>query len=92
KRARYWLGDRDVEIVNSSFDDDDGPMDDGLYWNRGEDGDLVLFSDDDDDDDDDEYLEEEEEEEEEDDDDGRDVHLPGKERRMSEDVAGRMEI
>ncbi|RDA92516.1 hypothetical protein CP533_4204 [Ophiocordyceps camponoti-saundersi (nom. inval.)] len=43
KRARYWLGDRDAELV-PPYEDDDG--DDGLIWNRGEDGDLVLFADD----------------------------------------------
>ncbi|KAK2595140.1 RNA polymerase III-inhibiting protein maf1 [Conoideocrella luteorostrata] len=82
KRAKYWLGDRHVEFVNS-FDDEETQMDDGLYWNRGEDGDLVLFSDD-------EYFEEEDEEDDDLDDD--DTHILDKERLMSEDIAGRMEI
>ncbi|KAG6015544.1 hypothetical protein E4U43_005127 [Claviceps pusilla] len=89
KRAKYWLGDRDVEIVNS-FDDEETQMDDGLYWNRGKDGDLVLFSDD-------EYFEEEEDDDDDDDNDmdhdnGGDARMLDKERLMSEDVAGRMEI
>lgn len=79
KRAKYWLGDRDVELVGS-FEDDGAPLDDGLFWNRGEDGDLVLFSDD-------EYYEEDGN-----DDDDDDTRTLGKERSMSEDVAGRMEI
>lgn len=82
KRAKYWLGDRDVELINS-FDDEEDHIDDGLYWNRGEDGDLVPYSDD-------EYFEEEEEDDDLDDDD--DTHMLDKERLMSEDIAGRMEI
>ncbi|QPH12803.1 hypothetical protein C2857_005106 [Epichloe festucae Fl1] len=86
KRAKYWLGDRDVELVNS-FNDDENQTDDGLYWNRGEDGDLVLFSED-------EFLGEEEEEEAEADDDldDDDTRMLDKERLMSEDIAGRLEI
>jgi hypothetical protein len=83
KRAGYWLGDRHVELVNS-FDDEEDQMDDGLYWNRGEDGDLVPFSDD-------EFFEEAEEEDD-DMDDGDDSHMLHKDRLMSEDIAGRMEI
>ncbi|KAF7563062.1 hypothetical protein G7046_g1073 [Stylonectria norvegica] len=77
KRANYWLGDRDAELVQP-YDDEDGLNDDGLFWNRGEDGDLVAFSDD-------EYME---------DDDLEDVDMLDKrtERYMSEDIAGRMEI
>ncbi|KAK7423614.1 RNA polymerase III-inhibiting protein maf1 [Neonectria magnoliae] len=77
KRANYWLGDRDAELV--PFDEDDGTNDDGLFWNRGEDGDLtVAFSDED-------YLE---------DDDLDDFDMLDKPsgRRMSEDIAGLMEI
>jgi AP-1 complex subunit sigma 1/2 len=77
KRARYWLGDRDAELVLPE-EDEDGLNDSGLYWNRGDDGDLVLFSDDD-------YYEEDEE---------LDDDIPHKphDRLMSEDIAGRMEI
>jgi AP-1 complex subunit sigma 1/2 len=77
KRARYWLGDRDAELVLPE-EDEDGLNDSGLYWNRGDDGDLVLFSDDD-------YYEEDEE---------LDDDVPHKphDRLMSEDIAGRMEI
>lgn len=82
KRASYWLSDRDAELVIPP-EVDDGMGDDGLYWNRGEDGDIVAFSDDD-------YVEEEEEEEE--DDDDFDMLDTPRERFMSEDIAGRMEI
>jgi hypothetical protein len=82
KRADYWVGDRNAKLVPAY--DDDGVQDDGLYWNRGEDGDLVIFSDDDAMDDfDDDYG----------DDDSDDIM--GSKRRhrlMSEDVAGQMEI
>ncbi|PNY28231.1 Repressor of RNA polymerase III transcription MAF1 [Tolypocladium capitatum] len=92
KRAKYWLGDRDAELV-PPFEDDEGQQDDGLFWNRGEDGDLVPFSDDD-------YVEELDKEDEEldddddDDDDDDYSHVPdhGHDRLMSEDIAGRMEI
>ncbi|KAF4124250.1 Maf1 regulator [Geosmithia morbida] len=90
KRTDYWLGDRDVRPV-AAFDDDEdegSPRDDGLYWNRGEDGDLVMFSDDD-------VVEDDEPEEEEfdDDDDDGDVVLDKRRMRlMSEDIAGQMEI
>jgi AP-1 complex subunit sigma 1/2 len=77
KRAKYWLGDRAVEVLSPPEDEDD-TMDDGLYWNRGEDGDLVLFSDDD-------YYEDDEVDD--------DVYRKGRhDRLMSEDIAGRMEI
>ncbi|PWI75804.1 hypothetical protein PCL_06462 [Purpureocillium lilacinum] len=84
KRAKYWLGDRDVELV-PPFEDDEEQHDDGLFWNRGEDGDLVAFSDDD-------YLEDMDEDDEDFDDD--DVHMldKGHDRLMSEDIAGQMEI
>ncbi|CAM1500648.1 Fc.00g098100.m01.CDS01 [Cosmosporella sp. VM-42] len=77
KRANYWLGDRDAELVQP-YEDDEGLNDDGLFWNRGEDGDLVAYSDD-------EYLE---------DDDLDDVDMLDRSsvRYMSEDIAGRMEI
>jgi AP-1 complex subunit sigma 1/2 len=81
KRARYWLGERGAaELIGESPEGDDERLDDGLYWNRGEDGDIVPFSDDD-------YPEADEYE----DDDDDDV-LDKKERYMSEDIAGRMEI
>ena len=81
KRAKYWLGERSgVELAGDSFEEDDGPIDDGLYWNRGEDGDILSLSDD-------EYPEADEY----DDDDDDDLHN-SKERYMSEDIAGRMEI
>ncbi|KAJ6440473.1 mitogen-activated protein kinase MAF1 [Purpureocillium lavendulum] len=85
KRAGYWLGDRDAELV-PPFEDDEEQHDDGLFWNRGEDGDLVAFSDDD-------YLEDMDEEEDGFDDED-DVHMldKGHDRLMSEDIAGRMEI
>lgn len=82
KRADFWVGNRDAKLV-PPYDDDDGVQDDGLYWNRGADGDLVTFSDDDTMDDYDDY----------DDDDSDDI-LGSKPRHrvMSEDVAGQMEI
>lgn len=83
KRAKYWLGDQHAELV-PAFEDDDGLPDDGLYWNRGEDGDLVPFSDDD-------YVEADELDDDDDDDDD-DVLGKSPERFMSEDIAGRMEI
>lgn len=92
KRAKYWLGDRDAELV-TPYEDDDGPHDDGLFWNRGEDGDLVAYSDDDylpDLDDDDEEPGDDEEPDD-DDDDGRELRKCN-ERLMSEDIAGQMEI
>ncbi|KAG5954170.1 hypothetical protein E4U57_004762 [Claviceps arundinis] len=72
-----------------SFDDDENRLDDGLFWNRGEDGGLVLFSDDDYFDDDDDEMDDEDDEND-GQEDGADVTGDG--RRMSEDVAGRMEI
>jgi AP-1 complex subunit sigma 1/2 len=77
KRANYWLGDQSAELVPFNEDDEDA-NDDGLFWNRGEDGDLVAYSDD-------EY---------EFDDDIDDVDMLDRpiDRRMSEDVAGLMEI
>ena len=81
KRADYWLGDADAELVLPQGEDDD-EYDDGMYWNRGEDGDLVLYSDD-------ERLDDEVDFDEDDD----DVTIENShERLMSEDVAGRMEI
>ncbi|CAI6086250.1 unnamed protein product [Clonostachys chloroleuca] len=81
KRADYWVGNRDATLV-PSYEDDEVAQDDGLVWNRREDGDLVMFSDDDtmedfDYDDDDGY----------DNYDGTTRH-----RLMSEDFAGHMEI
>ncbi|KAI5462605.1 Maf1 regulator-domain-containing protein [Mariannaea sp. PMI_226] len=77
KRANYWLGDKRAELVPFNEDEED-VNDDGLFWNRGEDGDLVAFSDDDY-----EY-----------DDDLDDMDMLDRplERYMSEDIAGRMEI
>ena len=74
KRANYWLGDQNAELVPP---EEEEQYDNGLYWNRDEEGDLVTWSDDD-------YVEE---------DGYDDMMLdsrPG--RLMSEDVAGRMEI
>ncbi|KAK5987486.1 AP-1 complex subunit sigma-1 [Cladobotryum mycophilum] len=80
KRAKYWLGDQDAELVPPYEDDEGGSLHDGLYWNRGEDGDIVQFSDDD-------YVEEDDQ-----DDDDDDMLDAKRERFMSEDIAGRMEI
>ncbi|EGR50619.1 hypothetical protein MKX07_001146 [Trichoderma sp. CBMAI-0711] len=88
KRAKYWLGDQDAELI-PPYEDDEEQLDDGLYWNRGEDGDIVQFSDDDMAED--EPIDEEDEEDEDDDDDF-DMISPRRERLMSEDIAGRMEI
>lgn len=79
KRARYWLSARDAAVAESYDVDDD--EDDGFMWNRGEDGDLVQFSEDDFVDDDDF------------DDDGMDIDdgYPAV-RGVSEDIASRMEI
>jgi AP-1 complex subunit sigma 1/2 len=80
KRAKYWLGDKNAQLISPPDDDDDERLDDGLYWNRGEDGDMVSFSDDDImdedmlDDDDDEMLQK------------------SPDRLMSEDIAGRMDL
>ncbi|PFH57662.1 hypothetical protein XA68_14751 [Ophiocordyceps unilateralis] len=87
KRARYWLGDRHAELV-APYEDDEAD-DDGLFWNRGEDGDLVPFSDDD-------YYAEMETQAQDDDEDGEvdevdDGLDKGHDRLMSEDIAGRME-
>ncbi|CAJ0539703.1 Ff.00g071850.m01.CDS01 [Fusarium sp. VM40] len=75
KRANYWLGDQDAELVPFNEDDEE-LIDDGLYWNRGEDGDLVAYSD----------------EEFDDDIDDMDMLDGSPDRFMSEDIAGRMEI
>ncbi|SPJ76139.1 related to MAF1 Protein required for sorting of Mod5p [Fusarium torulosum] len=75
KRANYWLGDQDAELVPFTEDDEE-LIDDGLYWNRGEDGDLVAYSD----------------EEFDDDIDDMDMLDSSPDRFMSEDIAGRMEI
>lgn len=84
KRASYWLGDRGAQLVVPPEEDDDAP-DDGLYWNRGEDGDLVSYSDDD-------YVEGLDDDDDDFDDDDEDMLDTPRERFMSEDVAGRMEI
>ncbi|KAK1654699.1 Maf1 regulator-domain-containing protein [Colletotrichum phormii] len=82
KRAKYWLGDRDAEVVAPYEDDEE--QSDGFLWNRGADGDLVPFSDDD-------YTEERFYYDEEDDDESlSDRKSPV--RRMSEDVVAHMEI
>ncbi|KAH7326250.1 mitogen-activated protein kinase MAF1 [Stachybotrys elegans] len=80
KRARYWLGSKNAQLV-SPPDEEYEENDDGLFWNRGEDGDLVPFSDDD-------YLEDDLLE----DDEDHDLRYKNSERLMSEDIAGRMEI
>ncbi|KAG9252024.1 mitogen-activated protein kinase MAF1 [Emericellopsis atlantica] len=79
KRADYWLGDRGGKLVPPPVEDEDGDQDDGLFWNRGEDGDLVMYSDD-------EIMEDEYEDDDSYEDDLRDKRL------LSEDIAGRMEI
>ncbi|PON29282.1 hypothetical protein TGAM01_v201531 [Trichoderma gamsii] len=84
KRTKYWFGDQDAELV-PPFEDDEEPVDDGLYWNRGEDGDIVQFSDDD-------MAEDEPFDEDDDYDEDDDMTSTRRERLMSEDVAGRMEI
>ncbi|KOS21673.1 Repressor of RNA polymerase III transcription maf1 [Escovopsis weberi] len=90
KRAKYWLGDQEAELV-PSLEDDESHLDDGWYWNRGEDGDIVQLSDDD-------IIDEEDEDEDDDYDeldelDDEDMVIGGKrERCMSEEFAGRMEI
>lgn len=85
KRANYWLGDRDAQVLLSQEEDMDA-LDDGMYWNRGEDGDIVSFSDEEvvDDDEDDDM--------EEDDFDHDDMLDTPRDRFMSEDIAGQMEI
>jgi AP-1 complex subunit sigma 1/2 len=75
KRANYWLGDQNAELV-PFHEDDEELNDDGLFWNRGENGDLVAYSDD----------------EFEDDIDDMDMLDRSPDRFMSEDIAGRMEI
>ncbi|KEY68546.1 hypothetical protein S7711_08013 [Stachybotrys chartarum IBT 7711] len=80
KRAKYWLGDRDAQLV-SPPDDDDETLDDGLFWNRGEDGDLVSFSEDDEFNEDDSL-----------DDDHDEPSHTSHGRLMSEDIAGRMDL
>ncbi|KAF5026154.1 hypothetical protein F66182_1718 [Fusarium sp. NRRL 66182] len=74
KRANYWLGDQDAELV--PYNEDDEELDDGLFWNRGENGDLVAYSD----------------EEFDNDVDDMDMLDRSPDRFMSEDIAGRMEI
>ena len=71
KRAKYWLGDRDAHPL-PPFEDDEEPQDDGLFWNRGEDGDLVPFSDDDFFDDDDEVMDDDDDDDADDADDDDD--------------------
>ena len=83
KRANYWLGDKDAQLVLPEEDMDDG-ADDGLYWNRGEDGDIVSFLDE-------EFVDDFDDDEMEDDDD-RDMLDTPRERFMSEDIAGRMDL
>lgn len=78
KRARYWLSAQDAAVAESYDDDDE---DDGFLWNRGEDGDLVQFSEDD-------YAEDDDF-----DDDGMEVDDGCRAvRGVSEDIASRMEI
>jgi len=82
KRARFWLGDRDGELVESNDDDED---DDGFVWNRGEDGDIVPYSDDD-------YVDEYYEPTAADEDDEESDTPRSPPRGMSEDIASQMEI
>jgi hypothetical protein len=95
KRARFWLGDRDGEVVESYDDDED---DDGFVWNRGEDGDLVVPNSDDDYADEyeaeamEEEVGEEEEDEDEDEDEEESYRARSLPRGVSEDIASQMEI
>lgn len=82
KRANYWLGDQDAQLVLQNDQLDDQDADDGLYWNRGEDGDIVSFLED-------EFADDFDEDDEMEDDDMLDTP---RERFMSEDVAGRMDL
>lgn len=84
KRANYWLGDKDAQLVLPEEDMDDG-ADDGLYWNRGEDGDIVSFLDE-------EFVDDFDDDDEMEDDDDRDMLDTPRERFMSEDIAGRMDL
>lgn len=84
KRTKYWLGDRDAELV-VPYDDDEEDHSDGFLWNRGADGDLVPFADGEFPDDRLSYEEDEE------DDDDSDIHNSPV-RGMSEDVVAHMEI
>lgn len=81
KRAKYWLGDRDAELV--APDDDDEEQSDGFLWNRGADGDLVPFADG-------EFTDDRMYYDEEEDDETDDSKSPV--RGMSEDLVAHMEI
>lgn len=92
KRAKYWLGDR-AEKVTVSEDEDDY-ADDGLTWNRDRDGVLELDEfagswDDRDDSLDEDFSNDDFSEDEVDD---MEEARRSQGRRMSEDIAGRMEI
>jgi hypothetical protein len=97
KRARFWLGDRDHadRAVAAPYDDDE-EQDDGLTWNRGEDGELVL--DDGDDYDDADYYYDgddgdgEDDESVSDEEDSNDAPATSPIRGMSEDVVASLEI
>ncbi|PHH59592.1 hypothetical protein CDD81_2830 [Ophiocordyceps australis] len=83
KRARFCLSEEAESMTPGDNEDDDG-----LFWNRGEDGDLVPFSDDDwRENDVDRYDELDNTEA---DDDSRE--FTSGERSMSEEIAGQMEI
>ena len=80
KRASYWLGDARAELITPPEDEDD-QYEEGIYWSRDEDGDLVPWSDE-------EYVEELQ-------DDLDDTIMDKPLERYataSEDVVGRMEI
>ncbi|KAL2759024.1 hypothetical protein ACRALDRAFT_2026423 [Sodiomyces alcalophilus JCM 7366] len=90
KRTRYWLGDRDADVVPPQ--DDDEIPNDGFVWNRGADGDLLSFLDEDYEAD--LYYDEDEDD---DDDDDEDDDYDADRRKsivrgMSEDLVGHMEI
>ena len=80
KRAGYWLSARDAAVAESYDEEEE---DDGFLWNRGEDGDLVQFSEDDYADGDDVDFDDDEVEI---DDSFRNI------RGVSEDIACRMEL
>lgn len=82
KRARFWFTPQDAAVAET-YDEGDGD-DDGFFWNRGEDGDLVPFSEDD-------YLDDDEYDLNDDGDTDMNRYSPSA-RGMSEDIAGRMEL
>jgi len=93
KRAKYWLGDDYAECISAPYED----MDDGLIWDRDEDGNFTKFCEHEDDDYDcyDEESEEDDgdaEGEEEDEDGDEDGAEKSPIRGVSEDIAARMDV